>query len=274
MKVRCFYHLLIFSVLALSLNAAPIFLGTASSYSVLAYSTVTNTGPTAVWGDLGVSPNLAVTGFPPGLVHGETHQGDAHSLAARTDAITAYNTLAGYLPVTQNLSGQDLGGLTLTPGVYKFDTSAQLTGALTLDLLGDENSLFIFQIGETLTTASNSSVGTINGDNCCNVFWQIGSSATLGTNTDFRGNILALASITLNTGASITDGRALALNGAVTLDNNIITSVVCDTLNGEGGGGGDGGGASAVPEPGSLLLLACGLFGIAVLGRKPRHREA
>ncbi len=174
MKVRRLYLLLICSVLALSLNAAPISLGNASSYSVLAYSTVTNTGPTVVWGDLGVSPNTAITGFPPGTVLGTIHAADAHAADARTDAIAVYNTLAGYLPVTQNLSGQDLGGLTLTPGVYKFDSSAQLTGALTLNLLGDPDSLFIFQIGETLTTASNSSVGTINGDNCSNCFWQDG----------------------------------------------------------------------------------------------------
>jgi type VI secretion system secreted protein VgrG len=266
MKIRCFCLLLICSVLALSLNAAPIILGNASSYSVLAYSTVTNTGPTVVWGDLGVSPNMAVTGFPPGLVNGEIHQGDAHSLAARNDAITAYNTLAGYLPVTQNLTDQDLGGLLLTPGVYKSDTSAQLTGTLTLDFLDDPDALFIFQIGTTLTTASNSSVAIVNGDDCCNVYWQIGSSATLGTGTDFRGNILALASITLDSGASITEGRAIALNGAVTLDNNYITNVICETPDGEPIG--------EVPEPGSLLLLASGLFGIAVLGRKFRRRAA
>jgi hypothetical protein len=204
-------------------------LGTAASFSVLAGSTVTNTGPSVVTGNLGVSPGSAVTGFPPGIVTppGAIHAGDAVAAQAQSDLTIAYNTLAGQAS-TDNLTGQDLGGLTLTPGVYTFETSAQLTGTLTLDAQGDPNAVFIFQIGSTLTTASNSSVVVINGGSHCNVYWQVGSSATLGTDTAFQGNILALTSITLNTNAGIL-GRALARNGAVTMDSNIISNAACFT---------------------------------------------
>jgi len=203
-------------------------LGTAQSFAVLGGSTVTNTGPTTIsGGDLGVSPGLAITGFPPGIVNppGATHAGDANALQAQSDVTIAYNTLAGQ-PCTSDLTGQDLGGLTLTPGVYCFSSSAQLTGTLTLDAQGNAGAVFIFKIGSTLTTASNSSVRVINSGSACNVYWQIGSSATLGTNTAFAGNLLASASITLNTGATLT-GRALARAGAVTLDSNTISSAGC-----------------------------------------------
>jgi len=199
-------------------------LGTATSFAVLGGSTVTNTGPTSVTGDLGVSPGNAVTGFPPGSVTGGTiHAGDATALQAQTDVTTAYNNLAGQACDT-NLTGQDLGGLTLIPAAYCFDISAQLTGALTLDGQGDPDAVFVLQIGSTLTTATNASVLLINGASSCNVFWQVGSSATLGTNTAFAGSILALSSITLNTNASLL-GRALARNGAVTMDTNNISAV-------------------------------------------------
>ena len=201
-------------------------LGTSQSFAVLGGSTVTNTGATVVNGDLGVHPGLAITGFPPGLVlGGSTHAGDAASLQAQNDLTAAYVTLAGEAP-TQDLTGQDLGGLTLTPGVYRFASSAQLTGTLQLDALGDPDATFVFQIGSTLTTASNSSVVVLNGGGDCNVFWQVGSSATLGTTTAFKGNILALASITLNTGATVS-GRVLARNAAVRLDTSAVSTLGC-----------------------------------------------
>lgn len=221
---------------------ANVSLGTAGNFSVLAGSTVTNTGPSVIdGGSVGVSPGSAITGFPPGSVKPPftTHVADAVALQAQNDLTTAYNAAAG-LVHTQDLTGQNLGGLTLVPGVYFFSSSAQLTGTLTLNDQGDPNAQFVFQIGSTLTTASNSSVVTINGGSMpgCNVFWQVGSSATLGTGTAFEGHILALTSITLNTSATILDGSALARNGAVTLDTNTITNCVS---------------SSVVPEPPTIV---------------------
>lgn len=200
-------------------------LGTATSFAVLGGSTVTNTGATTLTGNLGVWPGLAITGFPPGSVTGVTHAGDAVALQAQSDVTTAYNDLAGQACNT-DLTGQGLGGLTLVPGVYCFSTSAQLTGTLTLDAQGVSGAVWVFQIGSTLTTASNAAVLMANSGNSCNVFWQVGSSATLGTGTLFAGNILALTSISLNTGATMT-GRALARNGAVTLDTNDVSASPC-----------------------------------------------
>jgi len=208
---------------------------------------------------VGVSPGSAITGFPPGSITPPytTHAGDAVALQAQNDLTTAYNTAAGLAP-TQDLSGQDLGGLTLTAGVYFFSSSAQLTGTLTLDAQGDPNALFVFQIGSTLTTASGSTVMTINGggaDPGCNIFWQVGSSATLGTTTAFEGHILALTSITLNTGATILNGSALARNGAVTLDSNTITNCVSTAV---------------IPEPStmSLALIGGALLGLPTLRKR------
>jgi ice-binding like protein/Big-like domain-containing protein len=204
-------------------------LGTAGSFAVLGATTVTNTGPTLIDGELGVSPGSAVTGFPPGIVTPATiHSADAEAGQAQNNLTTAYNFLAGQV-CEHDLTGQDLGVLPtpLVPGTYCLSSSAQLTGALTLNAQGNPDSVFVFQIGSTLSTASNSSVGFINGATC-NVYWQIGSSATLGTGTDFQGNILALTSITANTGATV-DGRLLARNGAVTLDSNRISRPVCGT---------------------------------------------
>ncbi|MEA4889026.1 MAG: ice-binding family protein [Clostridiaceae bacterium] len=206
-------------------------LGTTASFAVLAGTTITNTGPTtiggSVGGNIGVSPGSAITGFPPGTVtDGTIHSADATALQAQVDLAAAYNDAAGRA-VTANLTGQDLGGLTLTAGVYKFSSSAQLTGTLILDAQGDPEAVFIFQISSTLTTASNSVVSLTNGARFCRVFWQVGSSATLGTNTQFVGHIFALTSIAAQTGVTV-QGQLLARNGAVTLDNNTITNGVCE----------------------------------------------
>ncbi len=201
-------------------------LGTAGPFAVLAGSAVTNTGPSVINGDLGVDPSASVSGFPPGIVNGVIHADDAVALQAQSDLTTAYNNVAGQACNT-DLTDQDLGGLTLTEGVYCFDEAAGLTGTLTLDAEHNPDALFLFQVGEALTTASSSIVSLTNGAQACNVFWKIGSSATLGSSTDFVGNILALTSISLTTGADI-DGRALARNGAVTLDTNVITRATCD----------------------------------------------
>jgi hypothetical protein len=224
--------------LASSAQAQTVPLGTAGSYAVLGATTVTNTGPTVINGDLGVSPGAAVTGFPPGLVNGTIHAGNAAALQAQSDVTTAYNDAAGRA-CNVSLTGQDLGGLTLTSGVYCFASSAQLTGTVTLNAQGNPNAVFIFQIGSTLTTASNSTVNLINGAQSCNVFWQVGSSATLGTTTTFRGNVLALTSNTAATGATV-DGRLLARNGAVTLDSNVVTRAQCSTPPGTPPGTGPG----------------------------------
>lgn len=200
-----------------------ITLGAAGSFGVLAGSAVTNTGPSAISGNVGVSPGGAVSGFAAGQVtNGAIHVNDALAVQAHSDLAKAYNAAAGEA-VNTVLTGHDLGGLTLAPGVYFFSSSAELTGKLTLDGQGNSNGEFVFQIGSTLTTASSSSVVMIGGANPSHVFWQIGSSATLGTGTEFQGNILALASITVTHGASILKGSALAINGGVSLDDNAIT---------------------------------------------------
>lgn len=207
-----------------SAQTAPT-LGAAQSFAILGGSTITNTGATIITGDVGLSPGTAVTGFPPGIVvSGTVQAANAPALAAKNALTTAYNSLTGQA-CTQDLSGQNLGGLTLTPGVYCFSTTAQLTGTLTLNALGNSNAVFIFKIGSALTTASGSSVVLINTGSLCNVFWQVGSSATLGTASSMAGTIMAQTSITLTTGASL-NGRAFARDGAVTLDTNAVT-VTC-----------------------------------------------
>ena len=227
---------MIAAVLAASLGAWPTIgmaavvaprLGTAAVYTVMGGSTITNTGPTTITGNVALSPGSAITGFPPGSVTGVIDNRNGNAIKAQTDLVTAYNDAAGATPFVDK-SGVDLGGQTLTPGVYRFSSSAQLTGTLTLDGQGSANSTFIFQIGSALTTASASRVVLINGANSCQVFWQVTSSATLGTGTSFQGTLIALSSITMTTAATIgvgggaNGGRALARNGAVTLDSNTI----------------------------------------------------
>jgi hypothetical protein len=197
-----------------------------SPFAVLAGSAITCTGPGTVTGDMGISPNGAasITGFPvPCNVTGATHAADATALAAQNELTTAFTTL-GTLPCTLDLTGTDLGGLTLTPGVYCFSTSAQLTGNLTLNAQSNPLAVWVFRTGSTLTAASGSAVGFINGGNPCNVQWRVGSSATLDTTSSFLGNILAQASITMNNGASLI-GRALARTGAVTLIGNNVANL-------------------------------------------------
>lgn len=203
---------------------------TLETYAVLAYSTVTSTGATTIGGDVGgnvgLSAGTSVTGFPPATIsNGSIHLSDTSAMLAQDELTTAYNDAAGRT-VTANLTGQDLGGMTLTTGVYKFDSSAQLTGTLTLDAQGDPDAAFIFQIGSTLTTASASSINLINGARFCRVFWQVTSSATIGTTSNFVGHIFAMVSITVNTGARV-QGQLLARTGAVTLDSNEITNGFC-----------------------------------------------
>jgi hypothetical protein len=219
-KLSLLLLLMTFSVCAQAAGQLPVTLGSAGTFSVLANSTVTNTGPSIVSGDLGLTPGSAVTGFPPGVViGGAIHINDSSAMSAQGALTNAYNDAAGRT-TPASVSG-DLGGLTLTPGLYKSTSSLGLTGVLRLDGQGNQNSVFIFQIASALTTLSGSQVILQGGAQAANIFWQVGSSATLGTNSIFNGTIMALASVTLTTGAAL-NGRALALTGAVTLDTNTI----------------------------------------------------
>src|ERR1035437_9018225 len=268
---------LILALLALPAYADPI-LGTAGSFGVLGGSAVTNTGPTTIKGDLGVYSGSSITNTNGITINGTPYSGDTivpnHATSqTQTDATDAYKGLAGMAVTTTYSTPTDLGWLTLTPGVYKFDSSAGLTGTLTLNGEGKNNALWVFIIGSTLTTASASSVNVIGAGSNDGIFWDVGSSATLGTTTAFEGNILAYTSIALDTGASIGCGSALAHFGAVTLDTNTIST-------GCNGGGTIRSGstpgtyvvttlpyAAATPEPGTWLLLGSGLAGLAGMVR-------
>lgn len=203
-------------------------LGTTTSFAVLgATPNVNNIGPTVITGDLGVSPAAAIVGFPPGNVIGTMHAANATAATAQVDNTTAYGALAAQACNVTFAGPTDLAGMTLVPGVYCFGTSAANSGLLKLDAGGNNAAVWIFRTASTLITGSASTVQMINAGQDCNVFWQVGSSATLGTATTFVGNILALTSITLQTGATLS-GRALAQTGTVTLANNTIS--VCSLL--------------------------------------------
>jgi hypothetical protein len=211
---------------AYAAGPTPVGLGAADSYAVLGGSTITNTGPTTITGDIGLSPGKSYTGSASVTLHGTANIANAAALNAQNALTTAYNDAAGRTPVTANVPAE-LGGRTLTAGVYtSIDGTFHVTGVLTLDMQGDPNAVFIFKTASTLTTASGSSVVFTNGSGPCNVFWQITSSATIGTGSHFQGTIMSLSSITMTTGATLI-GRALARNGAVTLDTNVISNLPC-----------------------------------------------
>jgi len=237
-------------------------LGAANLFAVLGGTTVTNTGPSSINGNLGLWSGTSITGFPPGTVSGSIDTANAFAMQAQMDLTGAYNVAAAQ-PCGGVLTGQNLGGQTLTAGVYCFASSAQLNGTLILNAQGDANAVFIIQIGSTLTTLSSSQVTIINGGTGNSVFWQVGSSATLGTSSQFVGNILALSNITLDTGADISGGRALALNGAVTMDSNNVS------INGPGCSAG----MTAAPEPGTAALLGIGLL-VGLAGWAKRLHES
>lgn len=215
-------------------SSGQINLGGAINFAVFAGGTVTNANITNVTGDIGTYPSTTAIGVTPPILFGAYHLGDTTAQTAATDLLNAYTNLTpAHIPSCTSLTGLDLGGMTLPPGVYCFSTSAQLTGALVLDSGGNPNAQWVFQIGTALTTATVSSV-TVLGASPCNVAWQIGTSATLGTGTVFSGNILADASITLNTGTTLA-GRALAVVGSVTMDSNTVSIALCPGTITDGG---------------------------------------
>ena len=301
----------------LQTKAAPV-LGTAQDFAVLGHTTVTNTGPTSIFGSADVIANTGVfsagganatTGFStagntfvgpgtntngPGIVAAPAaiHLGSPVAGTARNDLITAYNALSSYgtaIDLSGQILGDGVGGVvpTLGPGVYSFASSAQLNGTLKLDAQGMNGATWVFQIGSTLTTASASAVELINpGGNLgsdVGVFWVVGSSATLGTTTEFEGNILAQTTITLDNGATIYNGRALAIDGAVNLDTNIISNICPPQSSAPNTGPGFSGGLefddngnlvpidpSVIPEPATMTLI---LIGTTLLALRRSERN-
>lgn len=197
-------------------------LGDASGIAVLAGSSVTNTGATNITGDLGLSPGTSVGGFPPGILTGTLRINDAIATQAKLDLTAAYNDAAGRTSTDIVTLSGNLGGLTLTPGLYKSTSSLAISsGDLTFDAKGNPDAVFIIQIATTLTTTSGRKVFLSGGASAANIFWQVGSSATFGTTSVFKGTVMAMQSITFNTGATLT-GKALARSGAVTMAGNTI----------------------------------------------------
>jgi Ice-binding-like len=244
-----------------SAATAAVNLGTAGSYAVLAGSTVTNTGPSVISGNVGVSPGTAVTGFggaPNGTVNnGTIHTADASAASAQRALTRAYNDAAGR-PKSASISAAIGAGQTLGPGVYNATSGLEVGGSLILD--GDSSAVFIFQAGSTLTTDTGTTITLAGGAQACNVFWQVGSSATINSGTVFVGTILASTAITVGTGDTIM-GRALASTAAVTLDDDTITAPTCTTPGGGGSGSSSppgGGGSSSAPGGGGSSSSAPG----------------
>jgi hypothetical protein len=201
---------------------AAVPLAGATNLAVLAGASITNTGATNITGDMGLSPGTSIGGFPPGIITGTIHINDAIATQAKLDLTTAYNDAAGRTATDMFIVSGNLGGLTLTPGLYKSTSSLSLSsGNLTFDAKGNADAVFIIQIASSLTTTSGREVILAGGAKASNIFWQVGSSATFGTTTIFKGTIMAMQSITFNTGATL-DGRALAREGNVTMDGNTI----------------------------------------------------
>ena len=256
-------------------------LNKARAFAVLGSSTVTNTNATTIVGDIGVWPGTALTGASSITSTGEVHLADSVARQARRNASDAFKTIAG-LPIGTDLSGIDLGTIgVLIPGTYSFSSSAKLTGSLLLDFTSNPGESFFFQIKSSLVTASDSAVNVLGGNADSGIFWNVGSSATLGTGTRFVGNIIAYKSITLNNSASITCGRAIALIGAVTMDGNTVSNDCRGAgdlgtgrtdfgSGGFSGGGGFGGGGGVIPEPASWAMM---LVGFGAVGSSLRRRR-
>ena len=279
-----------FAAVPAAAQAAPVNLATVSPFVALGGAAVTNTGPSVLDGSLGVAPGTALVGFGlPATVNGATHNNNGVAQQAQADLITAYDAAAGQPVLAGNdLTGTNLGNRTLTAAAYRYTSSAQLTGVLTLDGQGDPDAQFVFQIASALTTAPASSVALINGASPCNVFWQVGSSATLDTTTAFQGNLMALTSISLNDAAMVR-GRVLARNGQISLINNVLDASMCGAraattpatgtaaTPGTGPGTGIGPGTGTVPgritttaAPASSTTTPRGGRGTARIGRRTR----
>lgn len=223
---------LVFFISTAFAQQSAVAVGDTKNFAILAGSTITNTGGTVVYGDIGLSPGTSFTGSADVVLDGKVHLTNTDASKAKDALTMAYNDVAGRTPVT--IIATELGGQTLLPGVYASESGTfEITGTLTLDAQGDSSAIFIFQMASTLVTASNSKVELSKSASSCQVYWQVGSSATLGVDSTFAGRIYASESITLNNGAEVI-GQMLAMTGAVTLDNNVISNQVCMTSQDEG----------------------------------------